>query len=136
MASFWSEYLKNNVLDHIRGVATYTPPSTTYFQLMTVAPTVVGGGTAVPSLSRLSITNNGTKWDSASGGSTTNLTDMTFTSSSPVDLGIVIGIAEYDASTSGNLLTYGDLSVAKTITTGMAFKVLAGNGEFTYIDAV
>ena len=134
MASFWSEYLKNKILDHMRGVTAYAAPATTYFALMVAPPTPLGGGTEVTAHPRLSYGNTSAQWNAATGGVTTNKTDMVFFATAAADLGEVVGIAEYDASSGGNLLSYGDLTVPKTILTGMSFTVAAGNGQFTYID--
>jgi hypothetical protein len=135
MASFWSEYLKNKVLDHYRGVATFTPPSSTWFALMVARPTPLGGGTPVP-IARLSVANTSAQWNAAASGATTNKNDLSFVTGAAADYGLIIGIAEYDASTAGNLLTYGDLTTPKTLLTGMSFTVLAGAGQFTYVDDV
>lgn len=136
MASFWSDYLKDKVLNHMRGIATWTPAATSFFQLMNNAPTPAGGGAPVPVLPRLEVNNSSTSWNAASAGMITNKNLLEFASAAPVDLGTVVGIAEYDAATGGHLLSYGDLSVPKTITAGMAFQILAGNGQFSYIDNV
>ena len=133
MASFWSDYLKNRVLNHMRGIATWTTPGTSYFAMMTAAPTPVGGGTEVP-LPRLALANTSASWNAAAAGSTTNKIELVLTASSPSDLGTIVGIAEYDDPGFGNLLTFGDLAVPKTVTVGMKFSVLAGNGEFTFVD--
>ncbi len=135
MASFWSIYLRDKVNDQLHGATAYTAPATTYFALMTAAPTTSGGGTA-SSLARLAVTNNTTNWPASSAGVKRNGTVMTFTSSSPSDLGTIVGIAEYDASTSGNLLTYGDLDTPRNVTTGMSFVVNVSGGEFSYQEAV
>jgi len=100
---------------------------------MTVRPTPLGGGTAVP-IARLPISNTSAMWNNASGGVITNKTNLNFVTGATADFGTVVGIAEYDASTGGNLLTYGDLTTPKTLLTGMNFDVAAGNGVFTYID--
>lgn len=136
MASFWSEYLQNKVLNHMRGIATWTPGTHSYFALMTVAPTPLGGGTPAATITRFMITNSSLDWNTASAGLTTNKVAWTFTTGAVADIGLIVGIAEYDASTGGNLLTYGDLTTPKTLLTGMSFTVLAGAGQFTYIDDV
>ena len=135
MASFWSDYLKNKVLDHMRGISTWTPPAPSWYALMTVRPTTSGGGTAVP-IARLPISNTSSMWNNASLGVTTNKTNLNFVTGATADFGTVVGIAEYDASTGGNLLTYGDLTTPKVLLAGMNFDVLAGNGQFTYVDDV
>ena len=138
MASFWSEYLKNKVLDHLKGIASYTTPGTSYFALMTAAPNPAGGGTqANPAFQpRLPYLNSSVNWNAAGAGLTSNKTEMLFASSALADLGTIVGIAEYDAATGGNLLSYGDLTTPKNIVTGMKFSVLAGNGIYTYVDDV
>jgi hypothetical protein len=134
MASFWSDYLKNKILDHLRGIAAYTTPGTSYFVCMTEPPTPAGGGTEITVHPRLPFVNNATNWNAAAAAESTNKTEMLFFSNALADLGTIVGIAEYDAVTGGNLLTYGDLATPKSIVTGMKFSVLAGNGHFTYVD--
>lgn len=138
MASFWSDYLKNKILDDMRLGVTYFYPGTSYFALMTEAPTPVGGGTQVDPAwqPRMPFLNNSTNWNAAASGLTSNKVTMLFTSGALADFGVVVGIAEYDDATAGNLLTYGDLTTPKTILSGMAFSVLAGNGRFTYVDDI
>lgn len=135
MASFWSDYLKGKVLDDFRGIAAFSYPGTSYFACMTAAPTPVGGGTEIP-LVRLPFLNNSTNWNAAASGLSTNKTEMLFFSNALADYGTVVGIAEYDAVSGGNLLTYGDLTTPKTILTGMAFSVMAGNGQFAFVDDI
>ena len=135
MASFWSEYLKHKVLDHMRGIATWTPGATSFFCLMKAAPTPLGGGTEIV-WPRLEANNNSTTWNAAIGGKNTNKLSFEFMTAAPADLGVIVGIAEYDAGSGGNLLTYGDLTTPKTILTGMNFTVLAEAGQFTYIDDI
>ena len=134
MASFWSTYLRNEINDHIHGGSDYTRPATTYFALMTAAPTVSGGGTE-SALARLAVTNNATNWPASSAGVKRNGTAMTFTASAGSDLGTIIGIAEYDASSGGNLLTYGELDTPRNVLTGMSFIVAISGGEFSYLEA-
>ncbi len=136
MASFWSDYLKNKVLDHMRGIATWTPGTHSYFSLMTAAPTPLGGGTEAPTITRFMITNSSLDWNAASAGITTNKAMWNFTTGAVADIGLIVGIAEYDAATSGHLLTYGDLTTPKTLLTGMSFSVEAEAGQFTYVDDV
>lgn len=136
MASFWSTYLRDKINDHVKGGPDYARPSTTYFMPMTAAPTTAGGGTPVTGLSRLAYTNNSSNWPASASGVKRNGAVMTFTSSAPSDLGVIVGIAEYDASSGGNLLTYGDLDTPRNILTGMAFSVAANGGEFSYLEAI
>jgi hypothetical protein len=133
MAGFLSEYLADELLDHVFSAATFTPPATVYIALFTVAPTASGGGTEVTggSYARVSVTNNATNWPAASGQTKRNGTAITFPapsadwapSGSPV-----VGVAVFDASTSGNMLIYGPLSTPRVIINGDAAPVIAING--------
>ena len=135
MPSFWSTYLRDKINDHLHGGPDYARPGTTYFALMTGDPTPAGGGTAA-SLARLAFTNNATNWPASASGIKRNGTVLTFTASAPIDLGTIIGIAEYDASSGGNLLTYGTIDTPRIVFAGMAFSVAANGGEFSYMATV
>lgn len=134
MASFWSTYARNKTLDHWLGGPDLSRPGTVYLALMTVAPTIAGGGTEVSAISRLSITNNATNFPAATSGTKRTGTTFTFTASAPSSLGTIVGIAMYDASVGGNLLNYGDLDTPRTVNTGAAFTVEANGGEFSYVE--
>ena len=47
MAGSKSDYLENEILDHVLGGADYSRPATVYIALYTAAPTDAGGGTEV-----------------------------------------------------------------------------------------
>lgn len=115
-------YLANFVLDTVLGGSTFSQPATVYIALFTVTPTIAGtGGTEVSgsSYARSSVTNNGTNWSTAAAGSKNNATAITFATPSG-SWGTVISFGIYDALTSGNLLYFGTLSTAKSITSGDA----------------
>ena len=131
MASFHTTYLRDKLNDHVRGGPDYTRPGTLYYSLMTAAPTIAGGGTE-SALSRLAVTNNSTNFPASSSGIKRNGTVFTFTSSSPSALGSIVGIAEFDASSGGNMLSYGDLDTPRTVALGAAFAVEVNGGEFTF----
>ena len=70
MAGFLSEYLSHELLDHVFGAATYTPPSSLWCALFTAAPDADGtGGTEVTggSYARIEVVNNATNFPAASG---------------------------------------------------------------------
>jgi hypothetical protein len=130
-----SNYLANKINDWLHGnTAAYTPPATTYFALMLAMPTASGGGTEVASSGsyvRKAVTNNSTNWPASSSGIKTNGAAISWITPTG-DWGRVVGIAEYDASTGGNLLTFADLSTATTVLSGQVFSLPTGSASFTW----
>lgn len=119
MAGSKSDYLENEILDHVLGGADYSRPGTVYIALYTVAPTDAGGGTEVSGgdYARVAVTNNTTNWPAASSGSKSNGTAFTFTQAT-ADWGTVVAFGILDALTSGNLLYWGDLTASKSVESG------------------
>jgi hypothetical protein len=124
MASGKYEYLSQKMLNFIFNGGSWSAPGTLYLALYTVAPSISSGGTEATGsgYARLSITSNTTNWPSISGSTTTMSNGVAFTmatatgnwssSSNMTDAGLL------DASTSGNLYYWGDLTVAKPILSG------------------
>jgi hypothetical protein len=127
-----SNYLANKILDGMNGGTDYTQPATTYFALLTVTCTPAGGGTEVTggSYARIAVTNNSTNWPAASSQQKTNGTLLDW-GTATANWGTVVVIAEYDASSGGNLLKYGLLTTAITVNSGQPFSVATGNAVFT-----
>lgn len=119
MAGSFSDYLELEVLDHVFGAATYTPPATIYFSLFTAAPTDAGGGTECTggSYARVAVTNNATNFPAASAGAKSNGTAITFPTAS-ASWGTAVAMGAHDASTAGNLLGWADLTVSKAVGSG------------------
>jgi hypothetical protein len=118
-----ADYYENKILDHMLRAQSFTPPTTVYVALYTVAPTDAGGGTEVSggSYARQPVT-----FSAASGGSITNSADITFPQAT-ADWGTIVAVGLFDASTAGNLLWYGNLTTSKTVNSGDIFKISAGN---------
>jgi hypothetical protein len=129
-----SNYLADPINDWLHGgSAAYTPSGTTYFALMTVMPTGAGGGTEVSggSYARVAVTNNSTNWPASTSGVKANGTAITFPTAT-ADWGLIVGIAEYSASTSGNLLTFAPLATSRSVLNGQVFSLAIGNVTFTW----
>lgn len=111
-----SDYLENEILDHILGGSDYTRPATVYVAIYTATPNDAGGGTEVSggSYARAAVTNNATNWPAASGGAKSNGSAITFPTPT-AGWGTATSFGIFDASTGGNLLYYGNLSANKTI---------------------
>lgn len=127
MSSF-SDYLEDEVLDHVFGAATYTAPATLYFAAYTAAPTDAGGGTEVTggAYARASQTNNATNYPASSGGSKSNANAITFTTASGANWGTVVAIGIFDASSGGNLLAWDDFT-GVVINDGDTLEIPASN---------
>lgn len=118
--SGFSDFLELEVLDHVFGAATYTPPATLYVALYTVIPTDANAsGTEVTggSYARVAVTNNLTNFPAASAGAKANGTAITFPAPT-ANWGIVVGFAIYDAATAGNELAWGAITPNKTVNNG------------------
>jgi hypothetical protein len=124
MASGKYQYLSQKMLNFLFNGAAFSAPGTLYVALFTVAPTISTTGTEATGsgYTRLSVTSNSTNWPVISGSTTTisngvALTMATATGtwssgSNMTDAGL------WDAVSSGNLLYWGDLTVAKPVING------------------
>lgn len=127
MAGSLSDFSEDEILDHLLGAATYTPPATLYLAVFTAAPTDAGGGTEVTggSYARLAITNNLTNFPASSGGAKSNgaVLDMVTASAS---WGTVVAYALFDASSAGNMIGWADLTSPVLINNGDTLRFAAG----------
>jgi len=114
-----SNYLENEIADHILGGGDFTRPATVYAALFTAGPTDAGGGTEVSAggYARVAVTNNGTNFPAASGGAKANGAAISFPAASAT-WGTVTHFALYDAASGGNLLLHGALTTSKLIESG------------------
>lgn len=108
-----TDYLANELRDHVLKGLTYTAPTTVYAALFTTATTNAGGGTEVTggSYARQAIS----AWTDGDAGRATNTNALTFTN---MPAGTVVNIAIFDALTSGNMLLHKALNVPRTYTAG------------------
>ncbi len=127
MAGSKSDYLENQLLDHVLRNVGYTPPATVYVALFTIAPGEAGGGTEVTggSYVRQAIT-----FGAAAAGVSSNSAQVTFPVAT-ADWGTVVAAAVFDAATGGNQLYYGTLSASKTILTNDQFILPVGGVTIT-----
>lgn len=117
----FTDYLENKLLDHVFGNTPYTVPSTLYIGLCT-AVTDAGAITGEPtggSYARKAVTNNTTNFPNAASGSKSNGTVIEFPEAT-ASWGTLskVFIADNATPGSGNILAYGDLTVAKAVSTG------------------
>jgi len=124
-------FSSNKVLDYNFGITSYTPPSTLYFALSTTAPDISGSSFTEPSsgaYARVGLLNNKTNWGTASSGTLTNSTAVTFAEST-ASWGTIVAVGIFDALTGGNLLWYDSLSPSRTVAS--ATTVLFAIGSIT-----
>ena len=120
-----SNYAENKVLDHLFKNTAYTSPTAYigYFNNSITddsVPTEVSGN----NYARVEISS---KMGSASSGTISNTTAITFPEASGGDHGVITAIAIYDAASGGNQIAYGDLTTAKTISDGDQLNIAIGN---------
>jgi hypothetical protein len=120
-------YLANELLDHVLGEAgeTWTAPSNRFLCLCKSAPSASAlnepsGG----SYARVACDD----WNTASARATSNSATLSYAQAT-ADWGVITHFAIVDASTigSGNHLAYGELTAAKTVTSGTTVSVVPGD---------
>ena len=118
-----SNYLENELLDHVLRNSSYTPATTVYFALFTSDPAEDGSGNEVAggSYARQSMS-----FAAASGGSCVTDAGIDFTD---LPAATITHVAIYDASSNGNLLYYGEL--ASQIITNSGDDINFASGDIT-----
>jgi len=109
----FSNFLANEILDDVFSGNAYTPPGTFYLALYTVAPTASGGGTELSGngYARQTVAFTTTAQQS------TNSAAVEFPTAT-ASWGTVVACGIFDASTSGNLLAYANLTSSKAVSSG------------------
>jgi hypothetical protein len=117
MGSF-GNYLETEILDHIFGKGTYTPPTNIFIALSTTDPTDTGSGISEPSGGSYARKSTApADWDAAASGALDNANAITFVEATG-SWGTISHFALYDALTSGNMLAHGALTTSKIIDNG------------------
>jgi len=127
MGSF-SDFLELEVLDHLFGKGSYSPP-TIYIALSTADPTDSGSGIAEPGggTNYARKITAGADWNIAASGALDNANAITFVEATGTSWGTITHFALYDALTSGNMLAHGALTASKTIDSGDTASFGAGD---------
>ena len=118
----FSNYLAGEILDDVFSGNAFTPPGTFYLALYTSAPTAAGGGTEL----------SGTGYVRQTVAFTTTAQQSSNTAAvefptATADWGTIVAVGVFDASTSGNLLAFGNLTASKSIVSGAVLRVPAGD---------
>jgi len=125
--SAMSDYLENEILDHILGTGAYTMPSNVYVGLST--------GSFNDDNSGIELTGNGyarvaITFGAAASAVASNNAAVEFPAASG-SWGTVSHFGLFDASSSGNLLIHGALTASKVIDTGDILKIATGDMDIT-----
>ncbi len=131
MAGF-TDTVEQALLDHFFTDPAYTPPATMYLALSSTTPTEAGANFTEPSggaYARVSTT--AADWSAASGTAPATKTNTAVKTFPTATADWVAGanltyFGIYDASTAGNLLCFGALTVAKPILSGDTASFAAG----------
>jgi hypothetical protein len=124
-----SNYGENLVLTWLLTNGSATRPTSWFIALYTVAPGEGGGGTEVSGGSyarqAVTFTVSGTAPTEASNSVAVEFPTAT------ANWGTVVAAAIFDASTSGNMLAYANLTTSKTIDSGDVLRFNAGSLDVT-----
>jgi hypothetical protein len=116
-----SDYLEGELRKHLFRTGSFTKPTVLAIALYTAAPGETGGGTEVSggSYARVQRDPLDANWTAASAtdGLTDNAAIITFPTPT-ANWGVVTHQALHDATSGGNMLIYGALTVSKTVNNG------------------
>ena len=151
-----SDFLENKLIDFLfRGqalgvtgasAAAGSGPTSLFYALLTAAPADAGGGTEVTggSYARVAVASSlanyagtqaaaSTTASSGTTGTTSNNGTITFPAPT-ANWGSVTHFGIYDATTAGNLLFFGALTIAKTVNNGDAAPAFAAGALTIQVD--
>jgi hypothetical protein len=118
-----SNYLENEILDHILGTGSYTMPSAVYVGLSTGS---FGDDNSGTELSGSGYARVAATFNAAASGTADNASAIQFAAATG-SWGSVSHFGIFDAASSGNLLIHGAFTTAKTIESGDILKIDAGD---------
>jgi hypothetical protein len=125
MSSF-SNYTENLLLNWLLTTNSATRPTAWYVGLFTAAPSDAGGGTEVSGNGYARVAT-GTISVSGTDTTATNSASIEFAAASGGNWGTITHAAIFDASTSGNMLAWAQLTTSRTINDGDVFRIPAGS---------
>lgn len=120
----FSNFLENEVLDHVFGGNAYTAPGTLYVGLHTSNPDEDDSGSEI-STSDTAYVRKSVAF-TVTGSAADNDAAVEFDTAT-ASWGTITHCGIYDAESGGNLLAYAELATAKTIDTGDVFRIPAAD---------
>ena len=125
--SAMSDYLENEILDHILGTGAYTMPTTVYVGLSTGS---FGDDNSGTELSGSGYARQSISFGAAASGTASNDAAVEFPAATG-SWGTLSHFGIFDAASSGNLLIHGALTASKVIETGDILKIAIGDMDIT-----
>ena len=125
MANNLSDYLEDEILDHILGTGSWTMPTSVKIGLFTTDPGEASGGAEVND-SGGSYARQTVAFDPSSGGVTQNAAEIAFPVATNAYDAPVAYVVLFNAATE-NRLWHGALTTPKTIGVGDQFKIADGD---------
>ena len=128
----FTDYLENELLDHILNDGAWTAPTNPYVGLSTTTPTEAadgdgGGNFTEPSGGAYArVSTSAATWDAAAAGSKDNGSAITFVQAT-ASWGTVTHFGIFDAATSGNCLLTATLTASRTVGNGDTAEFAAGS---------
>jgi len=131
--SSMSDYMENELLDHVLSAATFTAAATLHYGLFITPANDDASGTQVSggSYARQAATNNATNFPAASGGAKANGAAVNFGTAS-ANWGSVGYVALFDASSGGNMYFWGPMVPSIPILNGDSLNFPIGNITFSF----
>jgi hypothetical protein len=136
MAGTFSDFLENELLDHVFAAASYSPPATHYIGLWTSAlsdssDSLSAGEVSGGSYARVAVTANATNWPAAAAGAIANGVQFNFPTATGSWGTVTYGGIFDVASGAGNMLAWFDLTASKTIGSGDDSNFAVGDIDIT-----
>jgi hypothetical protein len=125
--SAMSDYLENEILDHILSVGSYTMPTNVYVGLSTGSFADDNSGTEITGNNYARVVAS---FGAATSGTASNDAAIEFAAATG-SWGSISHFGIFDASSSGNLLIHGAFTTAKTIASGDILKISTGDLDVT-----
>jgi len=126
----FSNYMENELLDHLFGKGAYTPP-TIYVGLSTADPGEDASGLAEPSGGAYArVSTAASDWTTASAGALSNANEISFPEATG-SWGTLTHFAVFDALSGGNMLGSGALNASQAVASGNTVSFQAGDLDVT-----
>ncbi len=129
MGSF-SDYLEDEILDHVLKVGSYPVPSNIYIALSTADPLDDGSGISEPAGGAYARVQCNT-WDAAALRTTRNTNSIGFPEAT-ADWGNITHFAIFDAVSGGNMLGHGTFATPRYVALGQTYTIYAGDLEVSF----
>lgn len=122
-----SDYLENEILDHILSVGSYTMPTNVYVGLSLASFNDDNSGTEITGNNYARVVAS---FGVAASGTSSNDAAIEFSAATGT-WGSVSHFGIFDAASAGNLLIHGAFTTAKTIASGDILKIPTGDLDIT-----